>query len=253
MRPRDYKDGISPRVKVLDGVFTSTEYPPQYPLALHNEMSYNPNPPPYIAFFCETPPARGGETPIASSREILARMPGHVRARFAQGIRYVVNAPSLDCGPGVPWQRMYDAETRDEVEATCRGLGVSCEWRPSGALRTVRTAPATRRHPRHGVEVWFNHAHLFHPSDLPEDIRRALPSMYASPMDYPKNAFFADGSEIDPGDLAEVRRVLSECEVEFPYQRGDYLILDNYLLCHGRRPFDADVQPRRRILASLLF
>jgi malonyl CoA-acyl carrier protein transacylase/acyl carrier protein/thioesterase domain-containing protein len=50
---RDYRDGISPRTKVAEGVFTSTEYPAHLDMALHNEMSYNPQPPAKIAFFCE--------------------------------------------------------------------------------------------------------------------------------------------------------------------------------------------------------
>lgn len=250
---RDYRDGISPRTRVLEGVYTSTEYPPDHDMALHNEMSYNPFPPRHIAFFCESSPASGGQTPIASSREILARMPNGIRERFAPGIRYVVNSPSQGCGPGVPWQAMYEAESREEVEAVCRELGVMCEWKADGTLRTTRTAPATQRHPRHDFEVWFNHAHLFHPSDLPERTQRALPVMYGSQADYPKNAFLADGSEISHEDLAEVRRVLQECTVTFPWQRGDCLILDNYQVCHGRRSFDRDATPKRKILAALLF
>ena len=37
----DYAGGASPRTALSKGVYTSTEYPPEMPLALHNELSYS--------------------------------------------------------------------------------------------------------------------------------------------------------------------------------------------------------------------
>src|ERR1700761_7310895 len=36
----NYVDGNSPRTKLSSGVYTSTEYPAEYFISLHNELSY---------------------------------------------------------------------------------------------------------------------------------------------------------------------------------------------------------------------
>src|SRR4051794_26671769 len=40
--PFSYAGGVSPRSPLGSGVYTSTEYPPDIELALHNELSYSP-------------------------------------------------------------------------------------------------------------------------------------------------------------------------------------------------------------------
>ncbi|MDQ3919524.1 MAG: TauD/TfdA family dioxygenase, partial [Acidobacteriota bacterium] len=58
-RPLDYVGGASPRVKVCEGVYTSTEYPRHYTLSLHNELSYTYRWPERLYFYCDTPAAEG--------------------------------------------------------------------------------------------------------------------------------------------------------------------------------------------------
>lgn len=43
-----YAGGVSPRLSLNKSVYTSTEYPPDLMLALHNEMSYSPNYPRHV-------------------------------------------------------------------------------------------------------------------------------------------------------------------------------------------------------------
>lgn len=250
---RDYRDGISPRTEVIEGVFTSTEYPAHLDMAMHNEMSYNQLPPRKIAFFCETPPVPGtGQTPIASSRKILSRIDPRIVARFKQkGLKYIVNAPSKGKGPGVPWQTMYQSDDRREVEKLCASMDIQCFWKKDDSLMTTRTRSATRLHHSTQEETWCNHAHLFHPTDLPERTQQTLKRVCKTALDFPKNCLYADDSEIDPNDLTHIRSVLTSCEFVFDWQKGDLLLLDNFKVCHGRKPFQSGTD--RRILASLLF
>lgn len=66
---KPYIEGQSPRTKVETSgngnVYTSTEYPPQYPITLHSKLSYAKTPPNRILFYCHIQPQTGGETPIA--------------------------------------------------------------------------------------------------------------------------------------------------------------------------------------------
>ena len=47
---KPYVEGQSPRTKIADNVYTSTEFPPQYRITLHNELSYAKSPPTRIDF-----------------------------------------------------------------------------------------------------------------------------------------------------------------------------------------------------------
>ena len=62
----------------------------------------------------------------------------------------------------------------------------------------------------------------------------------------PRNAFYGDGSPIESSALEEIREVYRQASIVFPWQKGDILMLDNFLASHGRRPF---VGPRRILVA----
>ena len=77
---RDYVGGVSPRDQVMSGVYESTRFPAHLRIPQHNEMSYLPDPPRELAFFCEIEPQHGGETPLADSRTIYGLIPEEIRA-----------------------------------------------------------------------------------------------------------------------------------------------------------------------------
>src|ERR1700728_628350 len=52
--PLEYKEQTSPRTKVHGNIYTSTEYPPEQSIFLHNENSYSSIWPLKIMFFCVT-------------------------------------------------------------------------------------------------------------------------------------------------------------------------------------------------------
>jgi alpha-ketoglutarate-dependent taurine dioxygenase len=64
-----------------------------------------------------------------------------------------------------------------------------------------------------------------------------LLSLFTQEEDFPRNAFYGDGSHIEASILDEIREAY-HCEaVSFPWRRGDVLMLDNMLTAHGRAPF----------------
>ncbi|MDQ3802382.1 MAG: TauD/TfdA family dioxygenase, partial [Acidobacteriota bacterium] len=243
--PLDYVGGASPRVKLGGGLYTSTEYPSRYSLSLHNELSYTYRWPAHLYFYCETAPAAGGETPLGDSRSILGNLDGEVVGRFkSKGVKYVRNLGGA-AGAGYSWQEAFETEERAEVEAYCRAGGIQMEWGADGGLRLSEVRPATARHPSTGEEVWFNQAEGFHPSALDAEDYGALTAA-AGEEGLRLNAFYGDGSPLDPASLAHVRAVTRAEMVLVPWQTGDILVLDNLLACHGRMPFKG---PRRILLA----
>ncbi len=241
----DYAGGASPRVKLCEGVYTSTEYPRAISLSLHNELSYTRRSPALLFFHCTTPAATGGETPLADSRAILRKIDPRVAGRFRQkGVRYVRNLHGR-AGDGYSWREAFETEDRAAVEAHCRAAGVQFFWRDDGGLRLIEVRPATATHPATGEEVWFNQAEGFHPSALDEESYRAQVSVMGEDG-LRLNAAFGDGTPLDASDLDHIREVTRAEAVLAPWRAGDLLIVDNLLAAHGRMPFTG---PRKVLLA----
>ncbi|WP_367154756.1 TauD/TfdA family dioxygenase [Methylomonas sp. HYX-M1] len=238
-----YEFGSTPRTRVDAGIYTSTEYPPHQAIPLHNEQAYTREWPLKIWFYSALVAERGGETPIADSREIYRRIDPAIRRRFEKhGLMYVRNYGN---GLDVPWNQVFNSDDPAVVERYCREHAIDCEWLADGELRTRQICQATARHPITGEWVWFNQAHLFHVSNLEADVREALLAVLEA-EELPRNAYYGDGSPIEDSVLAEIRAVLDELTVSFPWQTGDVMMLDNMLAAHARAPFRG---PRKVVVA----
>ena len=239
-----YEFGSTPRSQVQNQIYTSTEYPPHQHIPLHNEQAYTTEWPMKIWFYCAQASLEGGYTPIADSREVYRHIPIRIRERFIEkGVMYVRNYGN---GLDVPWNKVFNTMDRRTVEQYCRSAGIECEWKADGELRTRQVCQAVAVHPLSGETVWFNQAHLFHVSNLEPAVREALLS-FVDEKDLPRQALYGDGTPIETAVLDEIRGVYQCHAVQFPWQKGDVLMLDNMLAAHGRTPFKGP----RKILVTM--
>jgi alpha-ketoglutarate-dependent taurine dioxygenase len=238
----EYSERSSPRNQVSGNIYTSTEYPADQSIFLHNENSYQHTFPLKIFFFCITPAHQGGETPIADCRKVFQRLDAKLRERFLRkGVMYVRNFGS---GFGLPWQTVFQTTEKTVVEAYCRSADIEAEWKDNNCLRTRQVRPAVARHPRTGEMTWFNHATFFHVSTLEPMIREVLLAEFQE-EDLPNNTCYGDGSPMEPSVLDALREAYLQEKMTFPWQGGDILMLDNMLTAHGREPF---VGPRKVVV-----
>lgn len=239
----DYTYRSTPRTRAEAGVYTSTEYPPGEEIPMHNENSYTTTWPAKLWFYCHEAAAAGGATPLADSRAVLRRIDPDVRARFTRAqVMYVRN---YGAGLDLPWQEVFQTKDRAEVEKFCAEAGLSWRW-DGDQLRTSQVCQAVTRHPVTGEQVWFNQAHLFHPSALDEETRDAMLALFGTDG-LPRNALFGDGTEIPDADLDHVRAAYRAEMVDVDWCSGDVLLIDNVLAAHGRRPYT----PPRRVLVAM--
>jgi alpha-ketoglutarate-dependent taurine dioxygenase len=239
----DYFERAAPRREVGRNIYTSTEYPPDQAIPLHHEMSYSHNWPTKIWFYCAQPAQSGGATPIANDRKVFELINPAIKERFmSRKVMYVRNYGE---GLDLSWREAFQTDDRAAVEEYCRHARMTCEWRDGDRLRTRAVRQVVATHPRTGETVWFNHAHMFHLSNVELSVREALLAHYKED-EFPRNAFYGDGSPIESSVLEEIRRVYTEAAVTFSWQKGDVLLLDNFLASHGREPFAG---PRKVLVA----
>jgi acyl carrier protein/alpha-ketoglutarate-dependent taurine dioxygenase len=225
--------GDLPREGMGGKVYSSTPYPADLAILMHNESSQMHCWPLKQWFYCVTPADRGGETPIADSRQIYRLLRPALRERFeTKGLLYVRNFTE---GLDVSWQEFFHTSDRSAVEERCAQWGLEVEWTPRG-LRTRKLAPAVARHPKTGEPVFFNQLQAHHISCVEPQVRQSLLALFDEEY-LPRNVYYGDGSRLEDDEVAEVISVYSEARVDFPWQQGDMLMVDNMLSAHGRNPY----------------
>ncbi len=231
------------RVNVTERVFTANEAPPTTSIYLHHEMAQTPIYPSKLFFYCEIPAETGGETPICRSDLLLERLESvnqpFVEALAEKGVTYTNVMPGSDdagSGQGRSWPNTLRAATREQAEARLQALGYRWEWKDDGALSvTSPVLPAVRDLPD-GRRSFFN------------QLIAAYRGWSDSRNSAARSIRFGDGSPISPDDMADAVSLGDELSHDLAWRAGDVALVDNFLVMHGRRPFEG----RRRVLASLV-
>ncbi|MBA3237818.1 MAG: TauD/TfdA family dioxygenase [Parachlamydiaceae bacterium] len=255
----DYIGGDSPRNKVKDGVYTSTEAPPSIKIPLHNELSFVKNYPKKIYFYCHIAPQEKGETTIADARKIYSAMDEHVKMKFNdKGLQYISNyfykSSIMDFLNKVQrshksWVDVFETNQKDSVETKCLENDFEFAWGKKDWLRVCQKRPSVMAHPITKDTVWFNQAHLydFNPKLLGWWRYLGVKLFYFQKYTRLHEIAFGDGSPIPRKDLYHILDVLESHTIYFPWQKGDILMLDNVLAMHGRATFTG----KRRIFAAM--
>lgn len=255
----DYIGGDSPRNKINEGVYTSTEAPPSIKIPLHNELSFVKYYPKNIYFFCEIPPKAEGETIIADARKVFDAIDPVVKQYFInKNLRYVscyyykslimkwLNKiqPSHKS-----WIQVFETDSKKEVERKCQEHEFDYKWTKNDWLQISQIRPAVMPHPETGENVWFNQAHLydFNPKLLGMWRYIGAKALYCRQHTKLHQIFYGDESPIPRAHLYHVLNVLDTQAIAFSWQKGDLLVLDNVLAMHGRATFKG----KRRVLAAM--
>jgi len=236
--------GDLPPESASQRVYGSTPYPADKMILFHNESSHLPTWPLRQFFFCVIPSATGGTTPLLDSRAVYQALDPAVREEFERkGLMYVRNFSE---GIDVPWQDFFHTTDKAEVEAVCRDSGMTCQWTTGDGLRISQHSPAVVDHPRTGERLFFNQVQLHHVYCLDDDTRDSLRQLF-SEEDLPRNVYFGDGSRIPDETMQYIGDMYEDLCVDFPWESGDLVAVDNMLVQHARRPFSGE----RKLLVAM--
>ncbi|CAJ2648344.1 clavaminate synthase-like protein [Trifolium pratense] len=229
--------GPAPRTHIYKMVWTANEGPLSEFIYYHHEMVLIKEYPKKVILFCEIPPPEGGETPFVPSFRVTERMieefPEEVKKMEEKGLKYSFTAPSNSDRTsmrGRGWEDAFGTSDPKEAEKRARSLGMDVEWLPNGGLKTILGPRNLTKvfEGRKGRRMWFNTIVGMHGKEI-------------------SSATLADGTEIPENVVKRCGEIIEEESIQFKWQKGDVLFLDNYALLHGRRP---SLPPRRVLVAT---
>lgn len=242
-----YLGGGGPRNVVLGPIHTSTETPPDVAIQFHHELAYLPVNPRALFFFCEIPPAADGETPILASYRLYdllkEKNPSFIENLDKKKVRYtrvISSNEKCDRKYQRSWQEMYDTEDKVEAEKRAHATGTeTVEWLEDGSMKVV-TIPldAIKFDKRTNKHVFFNSIVLLHSAS--HGIKAAGSSLWAPT--------YGDFSPIADEDVVSALNIMKQEKVEFKWEKGDVVLVDNTLALHARNVFT----PPRRILTAII-
>lgn len=265
--------GTSPRDKVIKHVFTASELPPHYPIMQHAEMSFLDNPPKLLYFFAEKTSYFGGETPLTDLRQIYNELnPDIIEKIKKYGIRYKrrYDGPNkksrFSLWKTKRWDEMFGTTNLLEINKIAKKNRFNLEWYGSDSLIITNSQSGFRKHPSTGTTIWHNHIQTFHFKTALIEVwkifkkQRTLRSLGVAillslltfikniqgPQTYDVHVTYGNGEEFLDSEINEICDLFWKHMVVYPWNKGDLLIIDNYLVSHGRLPFKGD----RRILVG---
>lgn len=241
----NYIEGATPRTKLSGSVYTSTEFPQDEEIKLHNELSYTLTPPSRLAFFCLQPPATGGQTQIADMAKVFQALDSEVVDEFEHRGGWLLRR-NYGNGFGPSVFKAFGVENLDEIKRYCANAKVDVEVISDSHVITQQVRPAVHKHPQSKADIWFNHVAFWHPSSLCPKILKQLGEVF-SQAELPFGTYFGDGSEIPRATIEHIRSVIAAQETMFDWRQGDLLLVDNWRVAHGRKPYSGD----RKILVAM--
>ena len=241
-----YEESLSNAVRInkTDKVFTANEAPREVEIFLHHEMAQTPTYPKNIYFFCKSASETGGETPLCRSDQLYEALLKEDKTLIESfekfGVIYnsiMSSGDELISGQGRSWQKTLGVSSKNDAEAKLSKLGYSWNWIEDDNLSvTTKTLQATKEL-GNGQKSFFN-------------------QVIAASLGWKKNSEnqiapvrFGNGEEIKESYIELISELAQSLTLLRSWQDHDILLIDNYRVMHGRKPFAGN--KNREVLVSL--
>ena len=241
-----YEGSLSNAVRInrTNKVFTANEAPKEIEIFLHHEMAQTPIYPKNIFFFCKSASLNGGQTPLCRSDDLYAAIlkeDAGLLTKFQEnGVIYnsvMSNGDELISGQGRSWQKTLGVISKDEAEIRLNDLGYSWNWIEGDNLSVTTKTFEAIKELKDGSKSFFN-------------------QVLAASLGWKKNSEddllpvkFGNGEEIPEASIQMISELAKSLTLLRHWKDNDILLIDNYRVMHGRKPFSG--KKAREVLVSL--
>jgi alpha-ketoglutarate-dependent taurine dioxygenase len=237
------REAFASRRSYSPGVYSSSKWPPNQPMCMHNELSYLLEFPSLMLFACLIAPVEGGATPVADAASVLEALPAGLIERFERVGWLLIRNYNNEIGASIA--EAFGTDNRFAVESYCRANAIEFEWKADGALRTWQRRSAIVRHPLTGRSCWFNQIAFLNEWTIDPELREYLIDCYGEDG-LPFNTRFGDGEPIGADIVQLINEVYEANTAREPWQSGDLMLVDNVRSAHARERFEG---PREVLVA----
>jgi len=237
------REAFAARRRYAEGVYSSSQWPPNQPMCLHHELSYALQVPGLMLFACTVAPTAGGATPLADAAAVLGALEPGLVARFEREGWLLIRNYNDDIGASLV--DAFGSDDRSAVERYCRANDIRFAWQQGGGLRTWQRRPAVVRHPSTGQRCWFNQIAFLNEWTMAAELREYLVDVYGADG-LPFNTRYGDGDPVGADVVETINAAYEANTVREGWQAGDLLLVDNVRTAHGREAFAG---PREVIVA----
>ncbi len=150
-------------------------------------------------------------------------------------------------GIGQTWQETFETDDKSLVDLHCEKMKIQTVWKPDGGLKLVQPRKGIITHPITGEKVWFNQIDQFHPKHLGEELYETFMLLYQDEEELPMFIKYGNGEKVGASAVEDILTVNEDECVATPWQSGDFAMIDNILVSHGRRTFTG----KREVLISM--
>lgn len=228
-KPVKFFARYAPR-RQLEGVdLVNHNFPSTECLRCHNEDVSRPNPPSRIAFYCLEPAMEGGETLLVKNEQLTQDVRPEIQELVREaGVLYTgeyYDRYGIHSTRGLHWQWVTGTDDKEEaVRFFIEEHGFDRDnfsFDENGTLMLRVLSPGFRRDSITGKEMWYN-------------------KMSEWGCKQP------DGTDFPWDDVVQAQFDEWKHVSAFKLEKGDWLVLDNHKLQHGRLPFvnDPEGAPR---------
>ncbi len=242
-----YQGGSSLREELTKKTYTASYYPPFMTLPVHHELAYTSNMPRLIAFGCVKKATHGGQTPIADGIALLNDLPKELVTKIKdKGLLYIrkLNAEDNEYFRG--WKSTFGTDNKEEVLKLSEEGGNTSRW-IGDVLEVTHHRSGIISHPDSGQDSWISQITAYHPSVI-EYVFRKTPQEYlaaaginaSTTPEMQSDCRFGDGTPLTKEDIYAIWEAYDKHTYICDLSEGDFLLLDNLWVGHGRLPFKGD-------------
>ena len=243
-----YEESLSNAVRInkTNKIFTANEAPREVEIFLHHEMAQTPTYPKNIFFFCKSASETGGETPLCRSDQLYEALLKEDKTLIESfekfGVIYnsiMSSGDELISGQGRSWQKTLGVSSKNDAEAKLSELGYSWDWIEGDNLSVTTKPLKATKELENGKKSFFN------------QVIAASLGWKKSSKNQIAPVRFGNDQEIDQSAIENISELAQSLTLLRSWQDNDILLIDNYRVMHGRKPFSGN--KNREVLVSLTY